>query len=128
MRVAVDSNRYTDLCRGEARAVDVVTSADEIYMPLIVIAEQRAGFAFGSKQAENEANLTRFLNTEGVYVLAPDEQTTHVYAQVYAGLRRRGTPIPTNDIWIAALAIQHDLLLFDRDSDFDYVPNLARLK
>lgn len=127
MRIALDSNRYTDLARGVPLAVEIVASADEVFMPLIVVAEQRAGFAVGSRRDENERNLTRFLNTQGVSVLLPDEQTTHVYADVYAGLRRQGTPIPTNDIWIAALAIQHDLILFARDADFDHVARLARI-
>ncbi len=127
MRIVIDSNRYTDLCRGDQHAVDVVSGADEVFMPLIVVAEQRAGFAFGSRRDENERNLTRFLNTSGVSVLSPDEQTTHVYAEVYAGLRRQGTPIPTNDIWIAALTLQHDLVLFARDADFDHIPRLARV-
>ena len=72
--------------------------------------------------------LTNFLNTPGVFVLAPDEQTTFFYADVYAYLRKKGRPIPTNDLWIAALVIQHQLVLFDRDSDFDNLPQLGRVK
>ena len=127
MRIALDSNRYTDLCRGDAHAVAVVSAAEEIFLPLIVIAEQRAGFAYGTRRDQNEQALTHFLNTDGVFPLLPDEQTTHVYAEIYAGLRRQGTPIPTNDIWIAALTLQHDLVLFARDADFDHIPRLARV-
>jgi len=72
--------------------------------------------------------LTNFLNTPGVFVLAPDEQTTFFCADVYAYLRKKGRPIPTNDLWIAALVIQHQLVLFDRDSDFDNLPQLGRVK
>ena len=127
MRVAVDSNRYTDFCRGDERALDVIRTAEEIWMPLIVLAELRAGFAHGSRRDQNERLLTRFLNADRVTVVSPDEQTTPVYAEIYAGLRRRGRPIPTNDLWIAALVLQHDLVLFDRDNDFDQLPQLARL-
>jgi tRNA(fMet)-specific endonuclease VapC len=127
MRLAIDSNRYTDLCRGIPEVVEVVERADEIHVPLIVIAEQRAGFAHGAARQKNERVLSRFLNSEGVFVLAPDEQTTFFYADAYAYLRKKGRPIPTNDLWIAALAIQHTLVLFDRDSDFDALPQLARL-
>lgn len=127
MRIALDTNRYADLGRGDPHAIEVVSAADEIYVPLIVVAELRAGFAYGSKRDANERILTRFLNTAGVSVLLPDEQTTHVYADVYAGLRKRGTPIPTNGIWIAALVLQHDLVLFARDADFDHIPRLARV-
>lgn len=128
MRIALDSNRYSDLCVGIPEVVDVVAHAHEVYLPLIVIAEQRAGFAFGSRRAENERTLAAFLRKDGVAVLSPNIQTTLHYAELYAYLRRKGRPIPTNDLWIAALAIQHNLALFDRDSDFDHLPQLARIR
>jgi tRNA(fMet)-specific endonuclease VapC len=127
MRIAIDSNRYTDLCRGEPAVVEIVRGADEIHVPLIVLAEQRAGFAHGRWREKNEQVLTRFLHNPGVFVLAPDEQTTRVYADLYAYLRKKGRPIPTNDLWIASLVVQHGLVLFDRDSDFDALPQLPRI-
>ena len=127
MKIVIDSNRYTDLAKGIPEVLEVVEKAECVYVPLIVLAEQRAGFAHGSRKEKNERILTRFLNTEGVYTLVPDEQTTFFYADIYASLRKRGKPIPTNDIWIAALCIQHGFILFDRDSDFDHVLQLARV-
>jgi tRNA(fMet)-specific endonuclease VapC len=127
MKIALDSNRYTDLCRGVTAVREVIENAAEVHVPLIVLAEQRAGFAHGSRREKNESVLTRFLNTPGVFVLVPDEQTTYFYADVYAYLRKKGQPIPTNDLWIAALVIQHQLVLFDRDRDFDHLPQLARV-
>lgn len=127
MRIAIDSNRYTDFCRGVAQVVEVLEGATEIHVPLIVIGEQRAGFAYGSNREKNERVLTKFLNNEGVFVLCPDDQTTFFYADLYSYLRKKGKPIPTNDLWIAALVLQHNLVLFDRDPDFDYLPQLARL-
>lgn len=128
MKIAIDSNRYTDFCRGEESVVEVVQNAVEIHVPLIVLAEQRAGFAHGLNREKNERTLTKFLNNEGVFVLAPDDQTTFFYADLYAYLRKKGKPIPTNDLWIAALTLQHGLVLFDRDSDFDHLPQLARVR
>jgi predicted nucleic acid-binding protein len=128
MRIALDSNRYTDLCRGVAGVQEIIENAAEVQIPLIVIAEQRAGFAHGSSREKNERVLTSFLNSPGVFVLAPDEQTTFFYADVYAYLRKKGKPIPTNDLWIAALVVQHQLVLFDRDADFDNLPQLGRIK
>jgi len=127
MKIAVDSNRYTDFCRGLPDVVEVLERAVEIYVPLIVVAEQRAGFARGANREKNERTFTKFLNTDGVFVLAPDEQTTFFYADLYVYLRKKGRPIPTNDLWIAALVLQHNLVLFDRDGDFDSLPQLARL-
>ena len=128
MRIAIDSNRYTDLCRGVPEVVEVVAQADEIKVPLIVVAEQRAGFAYGSRRIENERVLSSFLQKEGVSVLRPDEQTTFFYADLYAYLRSKGRPIPTNDLWIASLVVQHNLALFDRDSDFDNLPQVVRVR
>lgn len=127
MKLALDSNRYTDLCRGVPAVVEVIESAEEIHVPLIVLGEQRAGFAHGAHREKNERVLTRFLNTDGVRILAPDEETTFFYADLYAFLRKRGRPIPTNGLWIAALVVQHSLVLFDRDSAFDHLPQLARV-
>jgi tRNA(fMet)-specific endonuclease VapC len=127
MRIALDSNRYTDLCRGDAHAIEIIERAHEIWLPLIVVGELRAGFAYGSQREKNERILSKFLNEEGVGILSPDEQTTYFYAEIYAALRKKGRPIPTNDLWIAALSWQHSLVLFARDSDFDAVSQLARI-
>jgi tRNA(fMet)-specific endonuclease VapC len=63
-----------------------------------------------------------------VFILLPDEQTTYFYSDLFAYLRKKGKPIPTNDLWIAALVVQYQLVLFDRDSDFDNVPQIARVR
>lgn len=127
MKLVLDSNRYSDLCKGDPFVVEILQNVSEIYVPLIVVAEQRAGFAYGSQKEKNEKILSQFLNSERVYVLSPNEQTTFFYAELYASLRKKGRPIPTNDLWIAALVIQHQLTLFDRDSDFDRIPQLVRI-
>ncbi len=127
MKLALDSNRYTDLCRGAASVVETIERADEVWLPFIVLGELRAGFAAGTQAADNEAALRRFLMKPGVGLLYADEQTTHHYAAVYRQLRKQGTPIPTNDMWIAALVLQHSLVLFARDRHFESLPQLTRL-
>ena len=127
MRLALDTNRYTDLCRGDESVVKAVENADEVLLPFIVIGELRAGFAVGKRGLRNDAVLRRFLLKSGVEVLYADDQTTHQYAAVYRQLRKQGTPIPTNDMWIAALVLQHSLILLARDTHFDALPQLARL-
>ena len=126
MRLALDTNRYTDLCRGMAEVVSLVEHADAVFIPFVVLAELRAGFAVGTSGAENERVLRRFLMKPGVAVLFADEQTTHHYAAVFRQLRRQGTPIPTNDLWIAALVLQHDLVLCARDRHFDHLAQITR--
>ena len=126
MRLALDTNRYTDLCRGEASVVEAVEHADQVWLPFIVLGELRAGFAVGTQGPRNEAVLRRFLMKPGIAVLYADDQTTHHYANVYRQLRKQGTPIPTNDMWIAALVLQHSLVLCARDAHFDALPQMVR--
>ena len=128
MRLALDTNRYTDLCRGHPRAVEIVETAEAVCLPFVVLGELRAGFAVGNQGPRNEAVLRRFLLKPGVDVLYADEQTTYHYATVYRQLRKQGTPIPTNDMWIAALVLQHSLTLYDRDRHFDALPQLTRVE
>ena len=116
MRLALDTNRYTDFCRGDERAVEVLETAEAIYVPFVVFGELRAGFAVGKQGARNER----------VRVLYADDQTTQQYALVYRQLRSQGTPIPTNDMWVAALVLQHNLALFARDRHFDHLPQIVR--
>ena len=126
MRLALDTNRYTDLCRGDRSVVETIELADEVWLPFIVLGELRAGFAVGSHGPRNETVLQRFLLKPGVAVLYANEQTTHHYGAVYRQLRKQGTPVPTNDMWIAALVMQHSLVLFARDAHFDALPQLPR--
>ena len=125
MTVALDTNAYRDFMRGVAERVGLVRTVPAIVLPLIVLAELRAGFAAGNRESANAANLQRFLASPRVSVLAPDEQTTHHYARLHRQLRRDGRPIPTNDLWIAALAVQHDLVLCTADRHFRWIPQLV---
>lgn len=126
MRLALDTNRYVDLCKGRVETADLLAVADAVFLPFVVLGELRAGFALGRRSAENERVLRRFLLKDGVEVLYADDQTTHHYARAFRQLRSQGTPIPTNDLWIAALVLQHDLVLHDRDRHFDRLPQIVR--
>ncbi len=126
LRLALDTNRYTDLCRQSVEVAALVQHADAVFLPFVVLAELRAGFAMGTRGPENESILRRFLTKPGVAVLFPDDQTTHHYATLFRQLRSQGTPIPTNDLWIAALVLQHDLVLCARDRHFDHLPQIPQ--
>lgn len=127
VRVAIDTNRYVDLCKGVAETIEVLESSDELLLPFVVLAELRAGFLLGRRQVDNERALLRLLLKDGVDVLYADDQTTHHYASVFRQLRKQGTPIPTNDMWLAALVLQHNLALHARDRHFDHLPQLVRV-
>jgi tRNA(fMet)-specific endonuclease VapC len=127
MRVALDTNRYIDFSRGVTEVVEQMRKFERVFVPVFVLAELRAGCLCGTKAVHNERSLVEFLNSARVEILYPDEATTHHYARLFAQLRRQGTPIPTSDLWIAALALQHDLLLYARDRHFEHIPQLARV-
>ena len=124
MSVALDTNAYSDFMRGVSERVRVVRTAARIYMPLIVLGELRAGFAAGSREQENLETLRKFLASPRVAVLSPDETTTEHYARIFVQLRKKGAGIPTNDLWIAALARQHDVDLCSSDAHFQHVEGL----
>jgi predicted nucleic acid-binding protein len=127
MRLALDTNRYTDFWVGAADVVRTIEAAEEVYLPFPVVAELRSGFLNGTRATENEKILHSFLQKPGVSVLFADDLTTIHYASISHQLRMGGTPIPINDVWIAAIAIQHGLALYARDKHFDQIPQLMRL-
>ena len=127
MRMAIDTNRYRDFCVGVPEAVERFRAAERIFLPFVTLGELRAGFLCGTRARQNESVLVRFLSRPRVAVLYPDEDTTRHYAHLFRQLRQQGTPIPTNDLWIAALAEQHSLHLYSRDHHFDHLPQLPRV-
>lgn len=127
MRIAVDTNRYRDFCAGVPEAVGHFRAAERIFLPFVTLGELRAGFLCATRSEQNERVLARFLSRPRVAVLYADEDTTRHYGQIFRQLRQQGTPIPRNDIWIAALVEQHGLLLYSRDVHFDTLPQLPRL-
>ena len=124
MRLALDADRYQDLCQGDLAVAGVLEEAERVFVPFVVLAELRAGFAVGARGAENERVLRRFLDKPGVDVLYAGDGTTRVYAGLYRQLRRQGTPIPINDLWIASLVVEHNLALFSRDRHFRHLAQL----
>lgn len=120
----IDTSAYSGFLRGDARAAAALRGAPEIHVPLIVLGELLAGFQAGTRAMANREQMARFIASPRVHVLRPDEKTAHQYADVYCSLRQLGTPIPTNDMWIAALARQYRLPLLTFDRHFSTVPGL----
>jgi tRNA(fMet)-specific endonuclease VapC len=124
MRLALDSNRYADFGKGDREVAFLLETSEAVFVPFIVVGELRAGFAAGRRGLANERLLQQFLAKPGVEILFATEATTRQYAQLYRQLRQQGTPIPTNDLWIAALVVEHDLALCSRDEHFRHLPQL----
>ena len=126
MRVALDTNRLTDYFRGDKELSARLEICDDVFIPLIVLAEIKAGFLGGNRSHQNEIVLGKFLAKPTAKVLVPTRETADHFAKLYVQLRRAGTPLPDNDIWIAALALEHDLILITRDQHFERIPQLLR--
>ena len=124
-RILLDTNRYAAFKRGEQETVEMVRVADEIALSATVIGELLAGFAGGRRESQNRDELAAFFDSPRVHLLKVDEDTADLYARILTALRRTGRPIPTNDLWIAASALQHGLTLATRDSHFAGIAGLA---
>lgn len=122
--VLVDTNAYTAFMRGQADVVDVLAHAERICINSVVLGELLGGFAAGSREAKSRTELARFLDSPRVEVLPVSANTADSYALVYADLRRKGQPIPSNDLWIAASALEHGAALLTLDGHFAHVAGL----
>ena len=109
---------------GDAKALAALRMPSEIHLPLIVLGELLGGFAAGTRGPANREKLAAFLATLRVRLMPLDEKTARHYAELFALLRERGTPIPSNDLWIAALARQHRMPLLSFDVHFATVPGI----
>ncbi|MBI2899629.1 MAG: type II toxin-antitoxin system VapC family toxin [Planctomycetes bacterium] len=126
--VLLDTSAYSAFRRGLAPAVHVLRTVAEIAVTPVVLGELLAGFRLGKHRSENEEELSSFLDSPRVRIVPVDETTADRYAAILAALRRAGTPIPTNDMWIAASAMQHGLVVLTSDAHFERVPQvLVRL-
>lgn len=121
----LDTNALSDVAEHEPAALEVVARAGRVVVPVIVLGEYRLGIVQSRFQALYESWLREFMAT--ATVLSVDDDTTHHYAAIGLELKRAGRPIPTNDIWIAALCRQHSEPLLSRDRHFDAVRGLTRI-
>ncbi len=122
--ILLDTNAYTAFKSNRNEAVEIIRNVDFIAMNTVIIGELLGGFAVGNKQEINRYELQKFLDSSRVTIFNIDEKTSEYYSIIYCELRKKGRPIPTNDIWIASTAIQHNLTLFTYDSDFQHIKNL----
>jgi predicted nucleic acid-binding protein len=124
-RVLLDTSAYSLLMRGRKEVAGFLDTAEEVYLPAVVIGELLAGFKKGNSEQRNREVLGRFIEVSRVSLLPLDEETAERYAVILDFLRRQGTPIPTNDLWIAACAMQHGLALITADHHFLKLPHVV---
>lgn len=121
----LDTNGLSAFADGDQRLQRVLMNAQELAIPVVVLGEYRFGSALSRMRARYEAWLAEMI--AGCRVLRIEEATSAEYAEVRGGLKRARRPIPSNDVWIAALARQHGLGVLSRDSHFDSVPRVRRI-
>jgi len=120
----LDTNAITALFQGETDVLDAVAKADCVYASAIVIGELEAGFRGGSRYALNLAILNRFLAKTTVEVLPVSRATGECFGRIKQALKAKGTPIPINDIWLAAQSMETGAVLVSYDSHFEKVDGL----
>src|SRR5467141_2354054 len=124
MNVLLDTSAYSALQRGHPPVLDVMGRSETVAVSAVVLGELYSGFRAGIRWAENTAQLAQFLSKPSVRVLNVTEETALRYAEVDVYLRRKGRPIPRNDVWIAAVALEHGLQLLTLDIHFREIPLL----
>ena len=126
MALILDTNALSAFADGDTAIESIVRRAQEIAIPAVVLGEYRFGIAQSRQKKSYEKWLEQSLGE--FRVLAVDEQTSRKYASLRLELKKMGKPIPSNDLWIAALTRQHALRLLSRDRHFDDVPGLMRIE
>lgn len=122
--LVLDTNYYSALAKNDLKIIELIRTSEEIALPHTVMGELLGGFYYGSKFETNYNDLQKILAKPTCRVLMPSTETTKIYGQLYADLKKRGKMIPTNDIWIAALTIEYDGTLATYDTDFSVIKGL----
>jgi len=120
-RICLDTSAYSRFMTAEPRVVEIVDGASWVGMPAIVLGELRTGFMLGKRRQANERSLQAFLRHPVVEVLAIDEVAAGIYAELVVALRVSGTPLPTNDLWIAAVAVREGATIVTYDRHFQLI-------
>jgi len=123
-RVLIDTNIYIEFLRGDENINNILSSADFIAFSVISIGEILAGFKIWSDEKKYLNELDEFLYSPRLIIYDIDSETSEFYAKIYNELRIAGSSIPTNDMWIAALALQHGIKLLTNDRHFTKVAGL----
>jgi tRNA(fMet)-specific endonuclease VapC len=123
-KILVDTSAYSHLLRGSTEVLDALGRADLVYMSIFVLGELYTGFKGGSQEAQNRDRLERFLTRPTVRVFPATRETAEVFAEIKHALRKAGTPLPINDVWVAAQTIETGSVLVTFDAHFKEIQGL----
>jgi len=125
MRYCLDTSAYSYFKRGDPQVVELIDRADWLGIPVIVMGELAVGFRLSARREANEAELARFVAHPVVDVLPVSEDVVTLYAGIVVDLKEAGTPLPANDIWIAAVAARHGATVLTYDSHFKSIARVS---
>lgn len=128
MRVMIDTNAYTALMMGSPRIADILAGSEAILLPAVVVGELYDGFRAGSRTLENHEILRRFREKPRTVCVPVTDTTAEWFAEIKQMLRKRGRPIPINDVWIAAGCMEHAARLLTLDTHFSAIEGLLRVE
>ncbi len=128
MRICLDTSAYSALKRGDPRVAKIMETAEDILVPAVVLGELHAGFQMGERSERNTRELEEFLNRPGVLVVDVDRRAAERYGLLFKTLKATGRPVPTNDLWIAAVAVETGSRVLSDDAHFDVIPGVFRLR
>jgi tRNA(fMet)-specific endonuclease VapC len=117
-RLVLDTNAYSRLLLGDQAVKEALNQAEKTFVPLFVIAELLFGFKNGSREEENRKTLNQFLSEETVELFLPTLETAEIFSALMADLKKKGAPLPTHDVWIAAIAIETGSVVVTYDRHF----------
>jgi len=123
-KISIDTNAYNQIVFQNKRALDIINSADQVYIPFIVQAELFAGFKNGNRAEQNLEIFNKVAAAIQSRIIHSTSETVAIYSDLFKILRGKGKTIPSNDLWIAALCIENSCLLYTLDSHFSNVPGL----
>ncbi len=126
-RYCLDTSAYSHFQRGDQDVAGILDRAEWVGVPAITLGELRTGFLLGDHRIRNESELGDFLANPVVEILVVDEEVGRHYAEIVADLRRAGTPLPTNDIWIAATAARAGALVLTYDSHYERIARVGSI-
>jgi tRNA(fMet)-specific endonuclease VapC len=125
VKIMLDTTAYVGFKRNDAETVDIILQAEQIFFSPVVLGELMFGFRNGTRFKKNMADLNTFLDHESVSLVAVGKITSDRYSRIAAQLKQQGTPIPSNDIWIAAQSMEHGAELITFDQHFGRVSGLV---
>ena len=126
-RYCLDTSAYSQFKRGDARVVEIIDTAEWLGVPSVVLGELWVGFIAGARTERNAADLQKFLANPVVEELVVDHDVARIYAEILLALKRAGTPVPTNDVWVAAAAARFGATVLTYDGHFSAIERVGAL-